>query len=114
MLYAKITPVTLTKRKKQDTPEESVEVSYFTPVVDYRVGASKLQVIIRYGNKQNPEGTNILFKKEVEKSLLLTQEDISAWGTDDTVLLHIVASKLNHTILEIVEGTPLKLTRPAL
>jgi len=70
----------------------------------YVAGASKVNFQVNFGtiilnDKNEPNNFNSGNSTRLE----LTSEELSDWGTDDSVLLQIVANKLNLTILETIE-----------
>ena len=66
---------------------------------DYAIGASFVLFDVRFGN--------IIIEDEKERfddimrhTIRITDEELSTWGTDDGVLLDIVADKLGNSITE--------------
>jgi hypothetical protein len=75
---------------------------YMVVKADYTIGASKVNFDVRFGNiieENGKERFDILLRNNVS----LTSEEIASWGTDDSVVLDIIASKFNNTIIEKVE-----------
>lgn len=68
---------------------------------EYVIGAETLKLELRFGNIV-VENEDERFDVVTRQSMLLTQADIINWGTDDYVLLDIVADKLNNSIVSTV------------
>lgn len=63
------------------------------------IGEDKTSFELRFGNvitENEKERFDILLRE----SLQMTSEELATWGTDDSVLLDIIAAKLGTTIIE--------------
>jgi hypothetical protein len=67
----------------------------------YVIGSDKVSFELRFGNIVI-ENEKERFDKLMEINLLMTSEELSTWGTDDSVLLDLIAEKINNTITEKV------------
>jgi hypothetical protein len=67
----------------------------------YVIGSDKVSFELRFGNIVI-ENEKERFDKLIEINLLMTSEELSTWGTDDSVLLDLIAEKINNTITEKV------------
>ena len=97
MIIAEITPTA--QQIKTITPFSSETISLthmavvcynYTPGVDTNIFGVPLI---------NPEGTMFNITKGATENVVLTQSELSTWGTNDESLLSIVANKLGLTIL---------------
>lgn len=71
----------------------------------YVIGQDRVTFEIRFGNIVTEKEHD----KEVERfdnllrdTLTMTTEELSAWGTDDSVLLDLIANKIGNNLLEKV------------
>jgi hypothetical protein len=99
MLYGKITPVA--QIVKQVTPFESttIEANYMTALArPYGIGATKVNFEVLFGNTKINENNEVIgFERISSYRVVLEGSELSSWGTDDTVVLQTIASKLNVT-----------------
>lgn len=102
MIIAKLNPgIPVTN---QNSPFESpVTTTYYwmsAVIQRYIPGASNYSVNLVYGTvSMNEAGTlPMVFKRIGAAPVELTAEEISTWGTNDVVLLQILAAKTNLTI----------------
>lgn len=65
----------------------------------YVIGASEVHFELRFGNIIT-EGSEERFDILLRDRLTMTSEELATWGTDDGVLLDLVAQKLGNTITE--------------
>jgi len=105
MLVAKITPAA--KKIINSDPFNVVteDLNYMSIIArPYVAGSEKVNFQINYGNvrlndKEEPDG----FNQGSSSQLNMTSEELLTWGTDDSVLFSLVATKLNVSVLEIIE-----------
>lgn len=65
------------------------------------IGDDKVGFELRFGNiimEHNKEKFDIIMRQNVQ----LTSDELSTWGTDDSILLDIIATKLGTSITEKV------------
>lgn len=65
----------------------------------YVIGSSDVNFELRFGNiitENNEERFDILLRENVK----MTSDELSTWGTDDSVLLDLIATKLGTSITE--------------
>ena len=99
MLYAKIPA-----KQVKDINGDDVTVEYFTVTARaYNIGVEKSAFIIKYCTTVKTEPTLILRKAAIEQHKL-TPEQVATWGTDDSVLLNILAQVAGLTVLEVVSA----------
>lgn len=109
MIIAKINPgISVVNQPDPFTSPTTTTYYWFTAVIQrYIPGASNYNVNAVYGTA-TMDGTGVLpvsFKRIGAYPVELTAEEISTWGTNDVVLLQILASKLNLTIENTYEIT---------
>jgi hypothetical protein len=66
------------------------------------IGESEVSFELRFGNiitENEQERFDILLRENIE----MTSEELSTWGTDDSVLLDLVAVKLGTTLTDKVQ-----------
>lgn len=66
---------------------------------NYIIGSDKSSFELRFGNiitENKEERFDILLRENIE----MTSSDLATWGTDDSVLLDLIAAKLGTTITE--------------
>ena len=99
MLLAKINPAA--EKITEVTPFSSTTISldYMTAIArPYVAGASQTNFVIEFGNIIEVDGVVTSFQSKTQSNLTLTSEDLSSWGTNDEVLLTVVAGKLGVAI----------------
>ena len=104
MLYAKINPkASFVQQLGPFTAPVTIKAEYLTTLArPYAAGASQTNFEIKFGNAVlNEEGIVTSINKVSQSSLVLTAEELVNWGTDDAVLLEVVAAKLG-TVVESV------------
>jgi hypothetical protein len=106
MLYAKISPVaTFTQSTGPFTAPTATQAEFITASArPYQAGAAKTRFEITFGNvKPSDQASAVnVFTQVSNTSVELTAEELAAWGTDDTILLSIIATKLGTTATEFV------------
>ena len=68
----------------------------------YVIGKPNVFFEVRFGNiitENNKERFDIVLRHELK----MTQEELASWGTDDSIVLDLVAEKLNNSIVEKVQ-----------
>ena len=99
MLLAKINPSA--EKISEITPFSSVTISldYMTAIArPYVAGATQTNFAIEFGTITKVDGVPTSFRAQNQSNLTLTSEELSSWGTNDEVLLTIIASKLGVAI----------------
>jgi hypothetical protein len=113
MLIAKINPAaTFTSQSGPFTAPESILADYLTAIArPYIIGAEQTNFEVLYGtytpavagveaseDVEAAQSQPALFNHIQSSSIVLTAEELATWGTDDSVLLSLVASKLGTTV----------------
>ena len=99
MLLAKINPAA--EKVTEVTPFSSTTVSleYMTAIArPYVAGATQTNFALEFGTITEVEGVVTSFQSRTQSNLTLTSDELSTWGTNDEVLLTIVAGKLGVAI----------------
>jgi hypothetical protein len=99
MLLAKINPAA--EKITEVTPFSSTTISleYMTAIArPYVAGATQTNFALEFGTITEVEGVVTSFQTRTQTNLTLTSEELSSWGTNDEVLLTIVAGKLSVAI----------------
>jgi len=99
MLLAKINPAA--EKITEVTPFSSTTTSldYMTAIArPYVAGATQTNFVIEFGKINEVEGVVTSFQNGTQTNLTLTSEELSTWGTNDEVLLTIVAGKIGVAI----------------
>jgi hypothetical protein len=98
MLVSKITP-SAKKIINNDPFNVTIEDLEYMSIIarPYVAGASKVNFQISFGNLKGDleNDQNLKFNQGTSIKIDLTSDELSTWGTDDSVLLQIVANKLN-------------------
>ena len=105
MLLAKISPAA--KQIVQTSPFESSEISaeYMSALArPYALGSSKVNFEVVFGNlvespKPGSEETSQQFVRVTSSQLTLEGEELASWGTDDSVVLEVIAAKLGTSVV---------------
>jgi hypothetical protein len=99
MLLAKINPAA--EKVTEVTPFSSTTISleYMTAIArPYVAGATQTNFALEFGTITEVEGVVTSFQTRTQSNLTLTSDELSTWGTNDEVLLSIIAGKLNVSI----------------
>jgi hypothetical protein len=106
MLYAKINPkASFVQQEGPFTAPITIEAEYLTALArPYAAGALETNFEVPFCNPVlNEEGIIISMTQVSNISLVLTAEELVDWGTDDSVLLEVIADKLGTTIESTIE-----------
>lgn len=105
MIYAKINPkASFVQQTGPFTPSVTVEAEYFTALArPYALGESQTNFQIQFGNAVlNEEGIITSINQVSSSSLVLTAEELVDWGTDDSILLEVIATKLGTSVESVI------------
>jgi hypothetical protein len=108
MIFAKIDPVlSLAQQTELFNPTpEFITGSHMTAVAQqYPLGANQATFRVLYGTPIIEEGSVVKFDVIYGDSIILSQAEIETWGTDDSVILDIIALKQGTSIVEIISGS---------
>ena len=107
MLYLQITPAA--EKTTQVTPfsaiTESADLMYAV-ARPYTLGASRVNFQVTFGIGTIADNQVSNFVELLNTNVVLTSEEFSNWGTDDTVILETIASKLGTTSLGVYTSSP--------
>lgn len=106
MLLAKISPAA--EKVTEVTPFSSTTIllEYMGVIArPYVAGATQTNFALEFGTITEDEGVVTSFQTKTQFNLTLTSEELSTWGTNDEVLLSIIAGKLNVSIEKYVNIT---------
>lgn len=106
MNLAKINPTV--KKTFQISPFETKieEAEYmFILANQYLIGGKQVTFEVRFGvlNLEAKDNAD-KFKVLMRESVTLTKDEISDWGTDDSVIFEKIATKLGTSVVEIIDG----------
>jgi hypothetical protein len=104
MLYAKINPkASFVQQSGPFSAPVTIEAEYLTALArPYAAGASQTNFEIQFGNAVlNEEGTVTSIQQVSNSDITLTARELVNWGTDDAILLEVIADKLG-TVVESV------------
>ena len=104
MLIAKINPPAI--KIVETTPFSSTtkNLDYMTAIArPYILNSPSTNFQIQFGSIVLNENEVIVgFKHETSSKITLTSEELSDWGSNDEILLELIATKLNVSILETI------------
>lgn len=98
MLYAQITPAA--EKTTQVTPFSAITESadlMFAVARPYTLGASRVNFQVTFGNGTITDGKVSNFQELLSSNVNLTSDELSNWGTDDSIVLSTIATKLGTT-----------------
>ena len=81
---------------------KNVTADYMIVKANLAIGADVVGFDVRFGNIIEEDGKE-RFDILIRDGIKLKAEELISWGTDDTVVLDLIASKYNNTIIEKVE-----------
>jgi hypothetical protein len=107
MLYAQITPAA----------EKSIQLNPFSAITEsadlmfavarpYALGATKVNFQVTFGNGTITDDKVSNFQELLSSNVTLTSDELSNWGTDDSVVLGTIAAKLGTTSLGVYASSP--------
>lgn len=104
MLYAKINPPAGIIDKNALFSGVIKELDYMTATVrPYFIGGHKFTFEVSFGNVTYDAENNPRFVKVDSKQIIMTSNELSTWGTDDTVALELIATKLGTSVVEVID-----------
>lgn len=105
MLVTKINPSANKVTEVSPFSSTTQELTYMTAIArPYTPGAESTNFQIQFGTLvTNGEGVVERFNGQLNTQLTLTKEELSTWGTNDEILLSIIAEKLGVNVIEFIE-----------
>lgn len=102
MLLGKLNPVATKTYQITAFETQTVTGEYMSAKADrFVIGDSDVEFEVRFGNIINKEdGTPDYFDIIMRDNVKLTSEELSTWGTDDSVVLDLIATKLGTTVID--------------
>ena len=95
MLYAKVTPVAQVVKQVNPFNTSTTTADHVGVTArPYALGASQVNFEVVFGNIVTNNNVQE-FKQLTSSSVILTAAELANWGTDDTVALTAVVTKLN-------------------
>ena len=105
MLYAKINPTATYTVQVSPFSATTTQCSYMTAYArPYAVGAEQTNFQVQFGNEiKNEEGVVVGVTSEFSTNITMTAIELANWGTNDTVVLTDIATKIGTTATEFIE-----------
>ena len=105
MLIAKLNPPALKVVESTPFSSSTINLDYYTAIArPYVPGSSSTNFQLQFGSVNlDDKGQIINFNNETSSQLTMTSEELVTWGTNDDVLLNLIAAKLGVSVLEIIE-----------
>lgn len=104
MLFAKINPPARFVDDNSLFSGTIKELEYMTASVrPYNIGADKFKIEVAFGDITYNNENNLKFVRFLTNNILMTKEELLTWGTDDSVALELIASKLGTSVTEVIE-----------
>jgi hypothetical protein len=105
MLIAKINPPAIKVVESTPFTSSTINLEFMTAIArPYIPGSNPTNFQLQFGNVNLDEnGQAISFNDQTSSQLTMTSEELVTWGTNDDVLLELIATKLGVSVLEIVE-----------
>jgi hypothetical protein len=107
MIFAKINPVLsiVTQDSLFNPTTNFITGSYMTAIANqYPLGANEVDFRVSFGNCEFDNDNIISFKPIHQENIKLSGEDLENWGTDDSIVLEIIASNKGIEIVDVVSG----------
>lgn len=99
MLLAKINPAAEKITEVSPFSSTTITLDYMTAIArPYVAGAAQTNFVIEFGTITEEDGVVTSFQSKSQTNVVLTSEELSSWGTNDEVLLSIVATNLGVAI----------------
>ncbi len=107
MLFAKINPTAKSAIQEDAFTINEKECEWMTASTQYNLGQSYTRFEISFGNFLVNPDPNEPAQSTFDKSLTIfadfTNQELSTWGEDDSVVFTIIASKIGTTVVEVVD-----------
>ena len=105
MLFGKISPVAKIVKQSNPFDQQTIDAEYITALArPYALGATQVNFQVSYGNfKKDEAGKIVGFDNLYNDNVVLSGDEISQWGLDDSVILHVIAEKQGTEVTETVE-----------
>ncbi len=107
MLFAKINPTAKAAIQDNAFTIHGKDCEWMTASTQYNLGQSYTRFQITFGNFITNPNPSEPAQSTFDKSLVIfedfSNEELATWGEDDSVVFDIIASKINTTIVEVVE-----------
>ena len=99
MLLSKINPAAKKTTEVSPFSSTTITLDYMTAIArPYVAGATQTTFVVEFGSITEEDGVVTSFQSRTQTNLNLTSEDLTSWGTNDEVLLTIIAGKLGVAI----------------
>jgi len=99
MLLAKINPAAEKVMEVSPFSSTTISLDYMTAIArPYVAGATQTNFALEFGTITEVDGIATSFQSRTQSNLTLTAEELSTWGTNDEVLLSIIAGKLKVSV----------------
>lgn len=108
MIFGKINPVLsmVTQDSLFNPTTTFITGSYMTAIASpYPLGANQVNFRVSFGECEFSEGEVVEFKSIHQENVQLSDLDLESWGTDDSVVLGIIADKKGISVTEVVSGS---------
>ena len=100
MLYAKINPTAIVYTQINPFSGITTIADYMTVIArPYGVGASQINFEVVYGTIDIISNK---FNRLTSSNITMSESEIINWGTDDTVILSLIATKLGITASDFI------------
>ena len=105
MLIAKINPPAVKGVEASPFSSTTINLEYMTAVArPYIPGSSSTNFQVQFGNVDLDKNDKIInFNSQTNTQLPMTGKELETWGTDDEILLDLIAAKLGVSVLEIID-----------
>ena len=105
MLYTKINPTATYTVQVSPFSATTTQCSYMTAYArPYALGGEQTNFQVQFGNEiKNEEGVVVGVTSEFSIDITMTSVELANWGTDDTVVLTDIATKIGTTATEFIE-----------
>ena len=108
MIFGKINPVLsmVTQDSLFNPTTTFITGSYMTAIASpYPLGANEVNFRVSFGECEFSEGEVVAFKSIHQENIQLSDLDLENWGTDDSIVLGIIAGKKGIDVTEIASGS---------
>ena len=103
MLYAKINPTAKVYVQLNPFSGTTVDCDHMTAMArPYGAGASQTNFEVSYGTISMENNVPTKFNRLTSSNVTMTKDELSSWGTDDTVLLTLIGTKLGVTTSDFI------------
>ena len=106
MIFATINPVASKIEQANPFSATTITADTITALArPYRLGADTVRFEVQFGTVTVENNVVTSFNHVMSLESILTESQLSGWGTDDSIVLQAIATNLGANVVGILTGT---------